>query len=396
MKVEKVSILRPELIKYQSNEANINNKLSLASHTEEIKIKKFNKNKISGNKLNFLPNIILNLIKNKVILITLITLVLPNIIYSQDDFDIINNQIGYQQNNYYPDEQAMDYNGGYHDGMETPQRRRGGAHPGMRHMDDHIYGNQMGNERRFNNHPGMNGGNHRYGGRHYQNHGGINNQHFQSSQPQQMMNNNYQQGHGPFGIFGSSFANSVYEILMMIFLLGFVYNCFCGKNANDKHALAWYNANKEYFEERYTELGISKGENGEDEDPNNKALPIIKDSPYLYKFYAAGYRYIKWLLVVLEFRKRQDTISMFTGILFQSKDRIIYEVGIDPIEENVSWVFCVCNKKDANTLKRDHQDINFFCNTFEPSIMSDKLVLLSESDEMYCELFQNKVSNNSV
>ena len=303
----------------------------------------------------------------------------------QDNFDNLN-----INNNFHNQDNFID------ERMEMPNQRIGGAHPGFRNMENEgHYGGA--NHRGHNNHPGMDGmmggNNHRHGGgRNMNNNGGMRmNNNFQSNQQQQMMsnNNNNNQNHGPFGIFNSWLANSLYEILMMVFLIGFLYNCFCGKNANDKHALAWYNANKQYFEERYSELGIKNNE--EEETQENDSLPIIKDSPYLYKFYAAGYRYIKWLLVVLEFRKRQDTISLFTSFLFPSRDRIIYEVGIEPSDENVSWVFCVCNRRDATTLKKDHQDIDFFCNTSEPSIMSERLILMSESDELYCDLFQNKV-----
>jgi len=305
---------------------------------------------------------------------------------AQDDFDIHNHN--YQQ-----------INEGFNDDrMEIPQQRMGGAHPAFQNMDNHVnFGGPGMPNRRFNHQPGMmgemmGGRNHRHGGRNFHNNNGMQMNNFNSNPQEQVFSNNKynnNQSHGPFGIFNSSFANSIYEIFMMIFLLGFIYNCFCGKNANDKYALAWYNANKQYFEERYSELGIKNGE--DDVITETDSLPIIKDSPYLYKFYAAGYRYIKWLLVVLEFRKRQDTISLFTAMLFPAKDRIIFEVGIEPTEEDISWVFCVCNRRDSKNLKKDHQDIDFFCNSFEPSIMSDRLVLLSESDELYCDLFQNKV-----
>ena len=42
-----------------------------------------------------------------------------------------------------------------------------------------------------------------------------------------------------------------YQIMMIFFFVSFVYNYFLGKNQNDKHALVWYQSNKEYFEERY-------------------------------------------------------------------------------------------------------------------------------------------------
>ena len=106
--------------------------------------------------------------------------------------------------------------------------------------------------------------------------------------------------------FGSLF-NSMYEIIMVVFLIGLVVNCCFGKNYNDKYALAWYEANKQYFEERYEKIGLDKEEeDGENSikpiqnDSKNK-IPLIKENSSVYKLHCANYRYIKWLFVVLEF-----------------------------------------------------------------------------------------------
>ena len=350
------------------------------------------KNSISNSCIRY-PNSFKNkfFLKNHLIIILTSLILFASLtpkIKSQEDFEIENfNNHNFQQNNEFID-----------DRMEIPRQRIGGAHPGLRNIENegNLGGEVPGMNRRFNHHPGnmpemMGGEHHRQGHQNIRNHD-VNMKNLQNNHQEQVYsnnNNNNNKSYGFLGLFNSSLANSIYEILMIVFLFGFVYNCFCGKNANDKYALAWYNANKQYFEERYAELGINNSD--EEQIVQSDSLPIIKDSPYLYKFYAAGYRYIKWLLVVLEFRKRKDSISLFTSFLFPARDRIIFEVGIEPTEENSSFIFCVCNRKDANTLKKDHQDIDFFCNTSEPSIMSDRLVLLSESDEMYCELFQNKV-----
>ena len=179
---------------------------------------------------------------------------------------------------------------------------------------------------------------------------------------------------------------------MFIFFLSFLFNCLCTNYRNDKYALVWYNANKKYFEERYAEIGLKKEE--EDiEDIYVDGLPIIKENPYMYKFYASDYRYIKWLLVVLEFRKRQDLGSILASYIMPKQDRIIFEVGIQPYEVNTRWVFCVCRRRDGYQLLKDREDIKFFCDITEPSNMSDNLILYSESDELYCDLFQNKVLN---
>jgi hypothetical protein len=141
---------------------------------------------------------------------------------------------------------------------------------------------------------------------------------------------------------------------MFLFLGGFLFNCIFGNTHNDKFATAWYHANKQYFEERYEQLGISKEQ--EEENIKKFKTPMIKESPHLYKYYAASYRYVKWLLVVLEFRKRQDAISLVSSAFLDNRDRVVYEVSIKPIEE-ISWIFCVCKKKDSKFVKKQYQDI---------------------------------------
>jgi hypothetical protein len=80
---------------------------------------------------------------------------------------------------------------------------------------------------------------------------------------------------------------------------------------------------------------------------------------------------------------------MLTSFLVNTKDRIIYEVAIDPIED-VSWMFCICKKRDANSLKHSYADINFFGKPHDPSVFGEKLTVLTENLELFVELFQNK------
>ena len=113
---------------------------------------------------------------------------------------------------------------------------------------------------------------------------------------QQSYSNN---NNSPSAWFGGIYG-SIYEILMLIFLFGFIFNCFCGKNLNDKYAMAWYAANKQYFEERYEVIGRNNQESDQLEFKMPENAPIIKESPYYFKFFCANYRYVKWLIVVLE------------------------------------------------------------------------------------------------
>ena len=76
-------------------------------------------------------------------------------------------------------------------------------------------------------------------------------------------------------------------------------------------------------------------------DNKLKDSVIIKESPYFYKFYCSNYRYIKWSLTALEFRRRYDATSLIAALFLSSKDRLVYEVAFTPVEP-LGWVFCVC------------------------------------------------------
>ena len=185
----------------------------------------------------------------------------------------------------------------------------------------------------------------------------------------------------------------VYQIMMIFFCISFVYNFFLGKSQNDKHALVWYNSNKEYFEERYEYFGVEE----EDELKKTKknTLPLIKDcklikeNPYYYKLTCANYRYIRYLTVVLEFHKRYDMTSLLSSIFISPRDRIVFQVSFDPVD-NVGWIFCVSQKKQYKSLKKSYEDLNFFCQMYEPSSFNNYMCLLSENLEMFMELFNNK------
>jgi hypothetical protein len=144
--------------------------------------------------------------------------------------------------------------------------------------------------------PGGMGRNPRRSG--HSHHGGNHghSQNFQNNQ--QQINSNNQNFNSPSSWLGSTYG-SIYEVMMIVFLGGFIFNCLCGKTLNDKYAIAWYNANKQYFEERYEMIGLKKEEDQLDfKMPDN--LPITKENPCVFKFYAANYRYVKWLLAILE------------------------------------------------------------------------------------------------
>ena len=184
----------------------------------------------------------------------------------------------------------------------------------------------------------------------------------------------------------------IYQLIMVFFFVSFVYNYFLGKNQNDKHALVWYNANKDYFEERYEYFGLEDEEKLSKKIPRNnfiKNCKLAKENPYYYKLSCANYRYINYLTVVLEFKKRYDVTSIISSIFFTQKDRIVFQVSFQP-NNNLGWIFCVCQKKKAESIKKTYEDLNYFCQIYEPSSFNNYMALISESLEVFMELFNNK------
>ena len=120
------------------------------------------------------------------------------------------------------------------------------GHPGSNSFDEYDI-------RRH--HRGMGGNSHHSRGNNYNNYGG-----------QTFVDNNYNNNNSKSGFFNSFTSSGIYQLLMIMFLGSFIYNCIFGNTQNDKFATNWYQANKQYFEERYEELGITK----EQEEENIK------------------------------------------------------------------------------------------------------------------------------
>ena len=116
---------------------------------------------------------------------------------------------------------------------------------------------------------------------------------------------------------------------------------------------------------------------------------LIKENPYYYKLTCANYRYIHYLTVVLEFHKRYDMTSILSSIFISPKDRLVFQVSFEPTQ-NVGWIFCVSKKKQSKSLKKSYEDLSYFCQVYEPSSFNNNMCLISESLEMFMELFNNK------
>lgn len=177
-----------------------------------------------------------------------------------------------------------------------------------------------------------------------------------------------------------------YEVLMIIVLVVFITNAVYGKITNERLANKWYKQSKTFFEKNYAHIGAER-------EYNPKLLsPLIKDSYNSFKFFASGRVYLNWLLVNLEFKKRQDLISVLTSMfLFNEKDKIVYESSLLP-SNDIPIIFTICKKKEAKTMKKNYSDLDFFTDARDCSFISENLILLTESIEFVEQIFKDKVS----
>jgi hypothetical protein len=84
-----------------------------------------------------------------------------------------------------------------------------------------------------------------------------------------------------------------YEVLMGLFVIVFLVNCYIGKTNNENLAKKWYVANRNFFEENYAHLGHGK-------EYNPAGAPLLKESYNSFKFYASGRVFLKRLLTRME------------------------------------------------------------------------------------------------
>ena len=189
----------------------------------------------------------------------------------------------------------------------------------------------------------------------------------------------------------TEYMNSIYQIMMAFFFVGLVYKLFFGNKQNDKYALAWYEANKDYFKERYKIFGLVEDEeNGSfKKDDNMKDCIMIKENPNNYKLICGNYRYIKYIAVSLQFHKRYDMSLMVASIFVSLKDKIIFQVTFNSVDP-CGWVFCIGKKNQCKAIKDNYEDLNYFCEIYQPNFMDEYLCLISEDYDIFVELFKNK------
>ena len=188
-----------------------------------------------------------------------------------------------------------------------------------------------------------------------------------------------------------NYMSTLYQVMMVLCFFSLIYKILFGNKQNDKYAMAWYNSNKDYFKERYKVFGlIENEETGRySKDENMKECILIKESPTEYKLTCSNYRYIQYITAVIQFHKRFDLSSFLTSFFVSLHDKIVYQVSFHSVDP-VGWIFCICKKNQSFVNKEYYEDLNFFCNVYEPNFMDESMCLISEDLDIFKDIFNNK------
>ena len=251
------------------------------------------------------------------------------------------------------------------------------------------YMNQMNNHHRNPRRFSQNFNPHQMGGQ-----SSYYNSHNYQQSNHQNNNNNYQtySTNSRKSKFGGYFS-SVYQILMALGFVGLIYRLFFGNRQNDKYAMVWYEANIDYFKERYESVGLIEDEiTGTYRKPDDDIVTkssMIKEDMNNYRFICGNYRYIKYIVINLFFQKKYDVSFFLTSFFMSTSDKITYQVNFNSVDP-CGWVFCIARNRKGTGIKKGYEDLNCFCEIYHPKFMSDYMCLISEDLNIFDEMFENR------
>ena len=162
------------------------------------------------------------------------------------------------------------------------------------------------------------------------------------------------------------------ELIMCLGIVIYTVNMLIGKSKNSALASAWFNANRDLLEKQFALVG----DNGANtEIPSNDSDRLIKESDNIYGLWCSGRQSCLNMFIQLKLLKRQDLISVISNLFKPQNDQIIISVEFDRKDLD-SYVFCLANRKLAQSLMRDYQDLNQYCS--EKKQLGEKLDLSSK------------------
>lgn len=145
-----------------------------------------------------------------------------------------------------------------------------------------------------------------------------------------------------------------FELLFLVGLLIYFVNYAMGKNKNSTIANSWLMAHKTFLEEQFALVGDDVGK--KETDVQSTSL-MLKESDSVFTLWCSGRVCCEGMLVELKLIKRQDLLALTMGLLSsknQDQVSIKAEISKDSMD---TFVFAVCNKKNASKMFKDLTDL---------------------------------------
>lgn len=191
----------------------------------------------------------------------------------------------------------------------------------------------------------------------------------------------------------NSWKNYYLEIIMIAIIVGYSANMLVGKTKNASLANAWFESNREVLEKNFALVG----DDGSSTDIlSGDSVKMIRESDNVFGIWCSGRQSCLSMFVQLKFLKRQDLISVVSGLMKPLNDQIIISVEFDRKDLD-SYVFCLANRKITQSLARDYQDIETYClekkQLGEKYDLSSKYSILNEIGEIPSTILDSRVCN---
>ncbi|XP_055387974.1 PAT complex subunit CCDC47 [Condylostylus longicornis] len=175
------------------------------------------------------------------------------------------------------------------------------------------------------------------------------------------------------------------EMLMIAGLTTYFANFFLGKNKNSKLAHLWLNTHRQLLEENFVLVGDSG--RLENENPG-----LNKESESLYTLWCSGRTCCEGMLVELKMIKRQDLVSLVSGILRPQQDQVHIKIELSK-DVMDTFIFCIASKKSGTKMFKELNDLSKFCTLVskpeEKYRMPNGFVVLSEIPEATVSLLSD-------
>eukprot|EP01024_Parvocaulis_polyphysoides_P026326 TRINITY_DN24013_c0_g1_i5.p1 TRINITY_DN24013_c0_g1~~TRINITY_DN24013_c0_g1_i5.p1 ORF type:complete len:444 (-),score=81.95 TRINITY_DN24013_c0_g1_i5:504-1805(-) len=184
-----------------------------------------------------------------------------------------------------------------------------------------------------------------------------------------------------------------FEILAVAFLILYALNIWRGGRQNESIAIAWANAfcmEGMLMPKNFSLLGP-----GDSEDDGEI---LMRESKNIYKFYASGRRYCQGLLATLELQPRQDVLSLLIALAYPKDDNVEIQVFMNEASMP-PMVIAVGIPKAIKQLLENKEDLSEFARKIDPpkdqlpGWPSDKLVVLTDSTQVFCDIMNETVMN---